>query len=141
MKDSLKPGLTFTQRFTVPDTKTVPALYPESDIFRGMPKVFATGFMVGLMEWACVELIRDHLEDGEGSLGIHIDVSHIAATPPGMMVTVDAKLVEVDGRKLRFEVVARDEIDEIGRGSHERAVVLWERFNAKVAAKAAGAKS
>lgn len=136
MKDTLKPGLTFTHVFTVPVEKTVPHLYPESDIYRGMPEVFATGFMVGLMEWTCVELIRDHLDPGEGSLGTHIDTSHIAATPPGMTVTVDAELVAVDGRKLRFEVVARDEVDEIGRGTHERAAVLWERFNAKVAEKA-----
>lgn len=135
MKESLKPGLTFVHRFTVPEEKTVPYLYPESDIYRDMPKVFATGFMVGLMEWTCVELIRDHLDDGEGSLGTHIDTSHIAATPPGMTVTAEAELIAVDGRKLTFEVVARDEVDEIGRGTHERAVVLWDRFNAKVAEK------
>lgn len=137
MKATLRPGLTHTLRFTVTDSKTVPAIYPESDVIAGMPKVFATGFMVALLEWACIELMRPHLDPGEGSLGIHIDVSHTAATPPGMEVTVDAKLEAVEGRKLTFSVVARDEIDEITRGTHQRAVVVEEKFKARVAEKVA----
>ncbi len=137
MKDSLKPGLEYVLRFTLPESKTVPYLYPESDIFTGMPKVLATGFMVGLMEWACTELLRPHLDEGEGSLGVHVDVSHLAATPPGMAVEVHAICVAVDGRRLAFEVVARDERDEIGRGKHRRHVVDWDRFNKGVAEKAA----
>lgn len=140
MKDTLKPGLTHTLRFTVTDAKTVPAIYPESDVIAGMPKVFATGFMVALLEWACIELMRPHLDPGEGSLGIHVDVSHTAATPPGMEVTVDAKLEAVEGRKLTFSVVARDEIDEITRGTHQRAVVVEEKFRSRVAEKAAKVK-
>lgn len=136
MKASLKPGLTYRHTFVVPPTKTVPHLYPESDIFSAMPHVFATGFMVGLMEWACVELLRPHLDAGEGSLGISIDVSHEAATPPGHEVTVDATLVAVEGRKLSFDVIAHDEKDLIGRGKHGRSIVLWEKFNARVAEKA-----
>jgi len=135
MKSSLKPGLTYRHTFVVPPTKTVPHLYPESDIFRSMPDVLATGFMVGLMEWACVELLRPHLDPGEGSLGISIDVSHEAATPPGHEVTVDATLAAIDGRKLSFDVVAHDERDLIGRGKHGRSIVLWEKFNARVADK------
>ncbi len=137
MKDSLKPGLEYVLRFTLPESKTVPYLYPESDIFTSMPKVLATGFMVGLMEWACTELLRPHLDEGEGSLGVHVDVSHLAATPPGMAVEVHARCVAVDGRRLAFEVVARDERDEIGRGKHRRHVVDWDRFNKGVAEKAA----
>ncbi|MDJ0947409.1 MAG: thioesterase family protein [Alphaproteobacteria bacterium] len=137
MKDSLKPGLDYTLRFIVPESKTVPNLFPESDIFTSMPNVLATGFMVGLMEWACTELMRPHLEDGEGSLGVHIDVSHSAATPPGMTVEVHAKCLEVDGRRLKFQVSARDERDVIGEGIHRRFVVNWDRFNSGVAEKAA----
>lgn len=140
MKESMKPGLAYTHRFTVTESKTVPAIYPESDIIAGMPRVFATGFMVALLEWACIELMRPHLDPGEGSLGIQIDVSHTAATPPGMDVTVDATLVAVEGRKLTFSVVARDEIDEITRGTHQRAVVIDEKFRARVAEKAAKVK-
>jgi fluoroacetyl-CoA thioesterase len=139
MKDSLAPGLTHRLEFTVPHGKTVPHLYPESDIYRGMPAVLATGFMVGLFEWACVELLRPHLEDGEGSLGTHIDVSHEAATPPGFTVLTDARLVEIDGRRLVFEVEAHDGVDVIGRGRHERTVVKWSRFNERLALKTDGA--
>ncbi len=138
MKDTLKPGLTHHIEFTVPHGKTVPYLYPESDIYRAMPAVFATGFMVGLFEWACVELLREHLDDGEGSLGTHIDVSHEAATPPGLTVNATARLTTVDGRKLVFEVEAHDGVDVIGRGRHERALVQWSRFNAKLAEKSSG---
>lgn len=137
MKASLKPGLEFTHRFTVTEAKTVPALYPESAEFSSMPQVFATGFMVGLMEWACIELMAPHLEPGFGSLGTHIDVSHDAATPVGFEITVTAKLVAVDGRKLTFTVEGHDGQDSIGRGTHQRTVVRWESFQAKVAEKAA----
>lgn len=140
MKNSLKPGLTHTHRFTVTDAKTVPSLYPESDVIAAMPRVFATGFMVGLMEWACIELMRPHLDPGEGSLGVHIDVAHTAATPPGMTVTVEARVEAVEGKRIDFTVVARDDLDEIGRGRHRRAVVVEDKFRARVAEKAAKAR-
>ena len=82
MKESLKAGLTHRHQFTIPDSKTVPYLYPESDMFREMPAVLATGFMVGLIEWACIELLRPHLDwPAEQSLGTHVNFSHIAARP------------------------------------------------------------
>jgi len=105
-----------------------------------MPKVFATGFMVGLLEWACVQLMRPHLDPGEGSLGVHIDVSHAAATPPGLTITVDACCTAVDGRRVSFDVKAHDGVDMIGEGRHERFVVVWDRFTSKVAAKAFAAE-
>ena len=136
MKATLKPGLKHSFSYTVPENKTVPYTYPESDLIANMPKVFATGFMIVLMEWACADLLAPHLDQGEGSLGTHVDVSHLAATPPGMTVTVEAELVAVEGRKLIFKVRAHDGIDLIGEGRHERVVVAWDRFNAKVAEKA-----
>ncbi len=105
-----------------------------------MPKVFATGFMIVLMEWACADLLAPHLDAGEGSVGTHVDVSHTAATLPGQTVTVDVELAEVKGRKLVFKVRAHDGIDLIGEGRHERVVVAWDRFNAKVAEKAKAAE-
>jgi fluoroacetyl-CoA thioesterase len=119
----------------VPENKTVPFLYPEAPDLQDMPKVFATGFMVGLMEWACVQLMQPHLDPGEGSLGVHIDVSHAAATPPGLTVTVDATCTGVDGKRVSFTIRAHDGVDLIGEGRHERFVVSWDRFNARVAEK------
>ena len=137
MKPSLKPGLKHRFAYVLPETKTVPQLYPESPQLQAMPDVFATGFMVGLMEWTCVQLLEPHLDEGEGSLGVHIDVSHKSATPPGMTVTVDAECIEVRGPRAKFKVVAHDGIDEIGAGTHERFIVSWDRFNRSVAAKLA----
>jgi fluoroacetyl-CoA thioesterase len=136
MKPTLKPGLKHSFSYKVPENKTVPYTFPESDIIANMPKVFATGFMIVLMEWTCTQLMAPHLDAGEGSLGTHVDVSHLAATLPGQTVTVDVEVAEVRGRKLLFKVRAHDGVDLIGEGRHERVVVAWDRFNAKVAEKA-----
>jgi fluoroacetyl-CoA thioesterase len=130
MKPTLVPGLTYRHRYAVADAKTVPALYPESPDFTSMPKVLATGYMVGLIEWACLLAIKPHLEDGEGSLGVRVDVDHQAATPPGMVVTVDVEVTAVDGNKVAFKIVARDEVEVISEGRHQRFVVAWDRFHA-----------
>ena len=138
MKDTLKAGLTHTFRYRVPETKTVPHLYPESDMFREMPAVLATGFMVGLMEWACIEALRPHLDwPTEQTLGTHVNFSHEAATPPGLTVTINVLLEKIEGRKLVFHVEAHDGIDRISSGRHERFVIEAARFNAKVRDKAA----
>ncbi len=135
MKPTLKAGLKHSFSYRVPENKTVPFTYPESPEISAMPKVFATGFMIVLIEWACVRLLKPHLDAGEGSLGTHVDVSHLAATPPGLTVTIDVELVEVSGRKVAFKVRAHDGVDLIGEGRHERVVVAWDRFTAKVAEK------
>ena len=139
MKPTLKPGLKHSFAYTVPATKTVPHLYEESPELAAMPEVFATGFMVGLMEWTCVQLLSPHLDAGEGSLGVHIDVSHKAATPVGFTITVDAECIEVRGPRAKFRVRAHDGIDEIGAGIHERFIVTWDRFNKSIVAKTAKA--
>ncbi|HZN27542.1 MAG TPA: thioesterase family protein [Burkholderiales bacterium] len=139
MKDSLQPGLTFEFRFTVPESKTVPHLYSESALFQDMPHVLATGYLVGLMEWACIEAIRPHLDwPREQSLGTAVNFTHIAATPPGLTVTVKGRLDKIEGRKLSFTLSAHDGIDTISKGTHERHVIDAERFNAKVRAKRTG---
>lgn len=138
MKASLKPGIKFEHTFTLPRSKMVPALYPEADEFLVMPEVFATGFLVGFLEWACIRAIRPHLDwPEEQSLGTHIDVSHVAATPPGLQVTATVELIAVEGRKLTFTVEAHDGVDLISKGRHERFVINKEKFEAKVGAKAA----
>jgi len=137
MKDTLKPGIRYEHQFCIPFSKTVPALYPESEEFLAMPEVFATGFLVGLLEWACILAIKPHLEwPFEQTVGTHIDVSHEAATPPGLEVTVLVELISVEGRKLVFMVEAHDGVDLISKGRHERFVINKEKFDAKVSGKA-----
>ncbi len=136
MKPSLQAGARTEFSFRVPATKTVPYLYPEAHEFQLMPTVFATGFMVGLMEWTCLYILEEHLDQGEGSLGVHINVSHVAATVPGQTVTVEAECTKVAGRRIFFHVKAHDGIDLIGEGEHERVVVDWEKFEQRVNGKA-----
>jgi fluoroacetyl-CoA thioesterase len=135
-KPALVPGLTATFAFVVPENKTVPNLYPEAPEFRTMPAVFATGFMVGLIEWACMLAIAPCLDvPAQQTVGTDVKLNHTAATPPGLTVTVQARLDEVAGRKLTFSVSAHDGVDEICRGTHERVVIDTSRFNDKVAKK------
>ncbi len=137
MKETLRPGIRYQHKFVIPQSKTVPALYPESEEFLAMPEVFATGFLVGFLEWACIMAIKPHIDwPREQTVGTHIDVSHEAATPPGMEVTATVELVAVDGRKLAFAVEAHDGVDLISKGRHERFVINREKFIAKVGAKA-----
>jgi fluoroacetyl-CoA thioesterase len=141
MKDSLKPGIEYELRYRVPQSKTVPALYPESPEFREMPEVFATGFMVGFLEWACIAAVKPHLDwPEEQTVGTHLNVSHTAATPPGLEVRAKAKLVAVEGRRLVFEVEAHDDVDMISRGTHERFVINKAKFTEKARQKAQSVK-
>ncbi len=137
MKDALKPGIESQFTFRITDSKTVPALYPESAEFREMPEVFATGYLVGLMEWACIQAVNPHLDwPAEQTVGTHIDVSHSAATPAGFEMTAKVRLVQVDGRRLVFEVEAHDGAELISKGRHERFVIDKARFDAKMKEKA-----
>ena len=136
MKSTLVPGLTFEFRFTVPETKTVPHLYPESTLFQEMPDVLATGYLVGLMEWACIEAVKPHLDwPREQTLGTRVNFSHVAATPPGLTITVKVRLDAIEGRKLSFTLSAHDGVDLISEGTHERHVIDAARFTAKVEEK------
>ena len=129
-------------KLTVPPSKTVPALYPEADEFLAMPEVFATGFLVGFLEWACIKAINPHLDwPEEQTVGTHINVSHEAATPVGLEVIATVELVAVEGRKLTFAVEAHDGIDLISKGTHERFVINKLKFEAKVKAKTLAKKS
>ena len=139
MKDSLAPGLSHELRFVVTESKTVPALYPEAPEFVEMPAVFATGYMVGMVEWTCIRAIAAHLEAGELSVGVHVDLSHSAATPVGMEIVTRVRLEEVDGRRLTFSAQMDDERDRICEGRHQRFVIDRARFEAGIERKHAGA--
>lgn len=135
MTAKLEPGLEHNFEFTVSDKQTVPNLFPESDIFSGMPGVLATGFFVGLCEWACMDAMAPFLDEGEGSVGTMIKVTHTAPTPPGMKVDIRVKCTAVDGKRTFWEIEANDEKGPIGRGKHERFNVRWDKFEAMLAEK------
>lgn len=138
---SLLPGLRHEFQYQVPAIRTVPSLLPESPEFAVMPQVLATGYLVGLLEWTCIQLINPHLEwPAEQSVGTRIDISHEAATPPGLTVTATALLSGVTGRRLAFTVSAHDGHDLIARGTHERSIINAQRFAEKAAAKSAAAE-
>lgn len=139
MKTTLSPGLTYSESFLVTPANTVPQLAIAADELAAMPAVLATPYMVAMMEIACTNLIKQHADPGEGSLGIKVDVTHLAATLAGQTVKVDVEVAEVAGRKITFKVTAHDGIDKIGEGRHERMVVPWERVKPGLAAKAAKA--
>ena len=136
MKNSLKVGIKYEHKFIIPKSKTVPNLYPESKEFKIMPEVFATGYLVGFLEWACILAIKPHLDwPAEQSVGTHINVSHEAATPVGLEVIANVELTKIEGKKLTFNVEARDSVDVISKGVHERFIINKEKFDNKVKEK------
>ena len=100
-----------------------------------LPQVFATPMMVTAMENAALNAVRDYLEPGESAVGTGVNIRHLAATPAGHLVTAEAQVTKVDGRRIEFKVSARDETEEIGSGTHERMVVDLARLGARLAAK------
>jgi fluoroacetyl-CoA thioesterase len=142
MKESLQPGLRFSLTYPVPATRTVACLLPESEEFQAMPAVLASGYMVGIIEWACIQAVNPHLDwPREQTVGVGFQLSHVAATPPGLTVTIQVEVTKVEGRKLTLAVRAEDDLDLISEGIHERFVIDAARFNTKVDAKSAKAGS
>jgi fluoroacetyl-CoA thioesterase len=137
MKATLIPGISASHSFSVSVANSVPHLAMDRSTFDDIPEVLATAYMVVMMEAAATKALRPHLDAGEGSVGIHVNVSHLAATLPGQTVTATAEIVAVEGRRITFKVTAHDGMDKIGEGTHQRAIVPWDRFKAGVAAKAA----
>jgi fluoroacetyl-CoA thioesterase len=101
-----------------------------------LPPVFATPMMIRAMENAALNAVREFLERGESAVGTSVDVRHLAATPVGHQITATATVTKVDGRRIWFDVSARDETEEIGRGVHERMVVDLKRLGNRLAQKA-----
>ena len=100
-----------------------------------LPPVFATPMMIAIMENAALNAVRGYLEAGESAVGTAVNVRHLAATPAGHTVTAEAVVTKVDGRRIEFEVSARDESELIGRGTHERMVVDLRRIGERLKAK------
>lgn len=126
---ALQPGL-------VGEAQTV--VVPENTAWHmgsGVVAVFATPAMIALMEQAAVQAVTPHLPPGWQTVGVHVDVQHLAATPLGLTVTARAELLEVEGRRLTFHITAHDGQELIGEGTHRRALIDLARFQARVAAK------
>jgi fluoroacetyl-CoA thioesterase len=134
---SVQPGLRHSQSILVEDRLTVPAVSQAFTGFSDMPPVFATAFLVGFVEWTCIEALRPLLSHTQKTVGVHVDLSHSAATPVGMTVTADVELTEVEGSRLRFKVICRDDKDVVCEGHHDRYIVETDRFMARLAKKQA----
>lgn len=131
----LAVGLHHCAEFVVEDCHTVPEVETTWPGFKDMPHVLATAMMIGFIEQTCIEGLRPFLSSEERTVGIHVDVSHLAATPVGMMVTAEIELIGIEGKNLRFTVKCRDGSGLIGEGSHRRAIIDLNRFNQRVKEK------
>jgi fluoroacetyl-CoA thioesterase len=130
MSSPFQPGM--THELTI---KTRPE-HSARRFYANLPDVFATPFLGGLMEQVSAELIDQHLNPGEQSVGVSMNLKHLAATPLGMEVRVKTEVVAVEGRKLTFQLEAYDEVERIGEATHERFIIEAEKFKARVADKA-----
>jgi predicted thioesterase len=129
MSEELKAGLTHEMERQVTEDLSAQKVFPH------VPNVYATRAMVGHFEEVCAEMVLPYLGEGEQTVGIAMKFSHTAATPIGMKVRFTAKLAEVEGRKLTFEVEGFDEVEQIGKATHDRFIINAEKFNSKIAEK------
>jgi len=132
MKSSLTPGLALSKTLTVDESRCIGFMGRE-----GM--VYATPKMVSDVEYACRDWLLQHLDQGEDSVGAHVSIDHLAATPLGLEVSIQAKIIEVDRRKVTFEFTVTDPIEPCGRGKHVRFVVETAKSRERLAAKRARA--
>lgn len=129
MSDKIKVGLKGEAHTKVTSANTA------NTMASGIAEVFATPMMIGLMEGAAANAVAPFLEEGQSTVGILVNVKHLAATPLGHEVRAEAELTEVDGKRLVFKVEAYDEAEKIGEGMHERFIINMERFMERVQKK------
>lgn len=130
MKDSLTSGLTRSNRITVDEGRTI-------GFFGEEGRVYATPELVRDIENSCRDLLLEHLDDGEDSVGMRVEVDHLAPTPLGMWVEISIHLVELDGRRATFDLTAHDPVDKIAQGRHVRFIVDVQKTVARLAKKQA----
>ena len=132
MKASLKPGLSFTKEIAVDESRCIGFMGKE-----GM--VYATPRMVSDVEYTCRDWLLEHLDAGEDSVGAHVSIDHLAATPLGLSVSIEVSVTEIDRRKVTFVFSVKDPVEECGRGKHVRFVVETAKTRERLAAKRAKA--
>jgi fluoroacetyl-CoA thioesterase len=135
VKSTLAPGISYRLQTRVNRHQLVPALFPDSAPIAAMPRVLATAWLVALMEHACILALEPHLDAGEASVGISIDLKHFAPSPEATGIAIDVECIEAQKRRSVWSILARDEVEEIGRARHERMVVESVRFADSLAAK------
>jgi fluoroacetyl-CoA thioesterase len=136
--DDLRPGLRCRRTLTVTEALAVPAASGLFGVSAEMPPVFATANMIAFIEWTCVAALVPYLAPNQRTVGTMVEISHDAATPVGMTVTAEIELLEFADRQLRFAVLCRDEVETIGKGHHERTVIEYDRFMARLGRKQSG---
>jgi fluoroacetyl-CoA thioesterase len=132
VKPSLQRDLSFSKSLTVDEARCIGFMGKE-----GM--VYATPRMVGDVEYACRDFLLQHLDAGEDSVGAHVSIDHLAATPMGLTVKIEARVAEVDRRKITFEFSVHDPVEQVGRGRHVRFVVETAKTRERLAQKRAKA--
>jgi predicted thioesterase len=132
MKASLKPGLESKKKITVDQDRVIGFMGKEG-------AVYATPRMVSDVEYTCRDMLLEHLDPGEDSVGAHVSIDHLAPTPVGLEVTVEVRITEIDRRKVTWEFSVKDPVEEVGRGRHVRFVVETAKTRERLAAKRAKA--
>ena len=128
MKSSLAAGLAFAKRVAIDEARCISFMGREN-------MVYATPKMVSDVEYACRDFLLAHLDSGEDSVGAHVSIDHLGATPPGVEVSIEARIASVDKRRVTFEYTVRDPLEEVGRGVHVRFVVDTAKSRERIAAK------
>lgn len=138
MRPELQVGMRFSWEYTIPERSTVPNLYHDTEFCRVMPNVLATGYLVGMMELACIHGLMPYVDwPQEQSVGTMVQFNHLAASAPGMTLRIEGELLEINGRRLLFQLSAWDNLEKISDGRHERVLIASDKFNAKMADKIA----
>jgi predicted thioesterase len=132
MKPSLEPGISAARELTVDESRCIGFMGKEA-------AVYATPRMVSDVEYTCRDMLLEHLDEGEDSVGAHVSIDHLAPTPMGLSVTVQVRVAEIDRRKVVFEFSVKDPLEEVSRGKHVRFVVETAKTRERLAAKRAKA--
>lgn len=130
MKQTLLAGISLAKRILIDEERCISFMGKEN-------MVYATPRMVSDVEYACRDFLLAHLDPGEDSVGAHVSIDHLGATPPGTEVVIEARVAKVDKRRVTFEFSVRDPLEEVGRGSHVRFVVDTAKSRERIAAKRA----
>jgi fluoroacetyl-CoA thioesterase len=135
VKSTLAPSISYRLQARVNRHQLVPVLFSDGAPIAAMPRVLANAWLAALIEPACILALEPHLDAGEASVGISIDLKHFAVSPDATGIAIDVECIEAQKRRSIWSIVARDEVEEIGRAKHERVVVQSVRFADSLSAK------